>query len=150
MEFKKYRRSQVAELRPYQEGEELLGWVTISSIDKENGSPKIGDMIARNPKDHTDQWLITERYFKDNFEEAKEYNQPQLQGNSPITFLDRLVLEEQQLGEKITALNKGLSSDGFAEKVGDYQFELLNLQLSTMTAYRRVLTMRIKDLKGKH
>ena len=31
-------------------------------------SPKIGDMIAINPKDPTDQWLIEEKYFKDNHE----------------------------------------------------------------------------------
>lgn len=78
MEFKKYHRSQVAELRPYQKGEDLSDRVSISATDKENGSPKVGDMIARNPKNHEDQWLVAEQYFKDNFEEAKEYNQPQL------------------------------------------------------------------------
>jgi len=32
----------------------------------DNLSPKIGDMIAINPKNHFDQWLIEEKYFKDN------------------------------------------------------------------------------------
>lgn len=53
----------------------VFGWqyvVSISSVDKENGSPKIGDMIARNPKDHNDQWLVAEQYFKDNFEQLVE------------------------------------------------------------------------------
>lgn len=45
-------------------------------------------------------------------------------------FLERLINEEKELGEKIVGLNKGLHSDGFAQKVGDYQFELLNLQRS--------------------
>jgi len=67
-EFKKYRRSQIAELRPYEEGEMLSDRVSISKADLENGSPKKGDMIARNPKNHDDQWLIAEDYFKDNFE----------------------------------------------------------------------------------
>ena len=65
------------------------------------------------------------------------------------TFLERLILEEEELGKKIVGLNKGLQSDGFAQKVGDYQFELLNLQHGAMITYRRVLTMRIKDLKSK-
>jgi hypothetical protein len=43
--------------------------VSISDVDKANGSPKIGDMIARNPKNHNDQWLVAEKYFKDNFED---------------------------------------------------------------------------------
>jgi uncharacterized protein YozE (UPF0346 family) len=25
-------------------------------------------MIARNPKNHDDQWLVAKRYFEDNFE----------------------------------------------------------------------------------
>ncbi len=64
-------------------------------------------------------------------------------------FLERLINEEKELGEKIVGLNKGLQSDGFSQKVGDYQFELLNLQHSTMIAYRQVLIMRIKDLCDK-
>ena len=68
-EFKKYRRKQIAELRPYQEGEVLDSSVSISEADRDNGSPKVGDMIARNPKDHDDQWLVAEAYFLENFEE---------------------------------------------------------------------------------
>jgi len=42
--------------------------VSISVEDLANGSPKIGDMIARNPKNHNDQWLVAQQYFSDNFE----------------------------------------------------------------------------------
>ena len=42
--------------------------ISVSDQDLRNGSPKIGDMIARNPKNHLDQWLVAEQYFKDNFE----------------------------------------------------------------------------------
>lgn len=81
--FKQYRRKQIAELRPVSKEDrenfdgngELkfisdLGWytVSISEQDLKNGSPKIGDMIARNPKNHLDQWLVAEQYFNDNFE----------------------------------------------------------------------------------
>jgi len=68
-EFKQYRRKQIAELRPYQEGEVLSERVSVSQSDKEAGSPKVGDMIARNPKNHEDQWLVANQYFEDNFEE---------------------------------------------------------------------------------
>jgi len=81
--FKQYRRKQIAELRPvskedrenFDRNGELkfisdLRWytVSISEQDLKNGSPKIGDMIARNPKNHLDQWLVAEQYFNDNFE----------------------------------------------------------------------------------
>lgn len=68
-EFKQYRRKQIAELRPFVPGETLEG-VSISAPDKEAGSPKDGDMIARNPKNHADKWLVAALYFSDNFEEA--------------------------------------------------------------------------------
>jgi hypothetical protein len=43
--------------------------VMISAPDRKKGSPKIGDMIARNADNHRDQWLISEEYFKTNFEQ---------------------------------------------------------------------------------
>ena len=66
-EFKQYKRSAIAEMKCYQKGDDLMG-VSISDADKQNGSPKVGDMIARNPKNHNDKWLVAEQYFKDNFE----------------------------------------------------------------------------------
>lgn len=65
-EFKKYNRIQIAELRPYIEGEDLTN-IDVSTIDKKNGSPKSGDMIARNPDNHSDKWLISKEYFEKNF-----------------------------------------------------------------------------------
>jgi len=56
-------------MRPYQLGEDVAN-VSISETDCENGSPKEGDMIARNPMDHTDQWLVVKKYFVDNLEPA--------------------------------------------------------------------------------
>ena len=70
-DFKNYRRKQIAELRPYKQDEQLSEKVSISQVDKDAGSPKIGDMIARNPKNHQDQWLVAKKYFEDNFELLK-------------------------------------------------------------------------------
>jgi len=78
MEFTKYRRTQIAEMRPVTKEEIELGRlivtktrsrkaISVSEPDLQNGSPKSGDMIARNPKNHDDQWLVAKQYFKDNF-----------------------------------------------------------------------------------
>jgi hypothetical protein len=80
------------------------------------------------------------------FEGTQEEWDALVKKNNADAFLERLINEEKELGEKIVGLNKGLQSDGFAQKVGDYQFELLNLQHGAMITYRRVLIMRIKDL----
>ncbi len=65
--WRQYRRSKIAELRSYVPGEDLDG-VSIAAVDRQAGSPREGDMIARNPKNHADQWLVAAAYFADNFE----------------------------------------------------------------------------------
>ncbi len=67
IEFIQYRRKQIAELRPYVAGENL-DHVSVAEVDRVAGSPKAGDMVARNPKNHADQWLVAKQYFEDNFE----------------------------------------------------------------------------------
>lgn len=66
-EFRQYRRKQIAELRPWRAGD-AMDRISISAVDKEAGSPKFGDMIARNPVNHDDQWLVAAEYFAANFE----------------------------------------------------------------------------------
>jgi hypothetical protein len=71
-EFTQYRRKQIAELRPVTEDDFIFikqnGLISISAEDQKAGSPKPGDMVARNPKNHDDQWLVAAEYFADNFE----------------------------------------------------------------------------------
>ena len=69
MNWKQYRRKGLSEMRPYVAGEDLTG-VSISDADKKAGSPLVGDMIARNPKNHEDKWLVARKYFDENLEEA--------------------------------------------------------------------------------
>lgn len=77
MEFKKYKRKGCIEARSYtpfhkNQNEEVYllqsNGVSISKADIFNGSPKKGDMIARNPNDPNDMWLISKEYFEKNYE----------------------------------------------------------------------------------
>ena len=89
MGFKEYKRKSISEMRPVTETDikhfkqykhidtssnedphpmTPHSTVSISDEDLKAGSPKLGDMIARNPKNHKDQWLVAEQYFKDNFD----------------------------------------------------------------------------------
>jgi len=63
--FRRYRRVNVAEMRPYISGEDL----TDISVSIEDDPPKDMGMIARNPENYNDQWYVARKYFNDNFEE---------------------------------------------------------------------------------
>jgi hypothetical protein len=65
--FKQYRRTGLSEMRPFVPGENLTA-VSVSPED----IPLEGGMIARNPKNHDDQWYVAEAYFKDNLELVTE------------------------------------------------------------------------------
>jgi hypothetical protein len=65
--FHQYRRSAIAEMADWQPGFDMNN-VSVSEADKAAGSPKTGDKIARNPKNHADKWLVAAQYFTDNFE----------------------------------------------------------------------------------
>lgn len=68
-EWQQYKRKGLSEMRPWKSGDDMTG-ISVSEPDKFNGSPKPGDMIARNPKNHADQWLVAAKYFEDNLEPA--------------------------------------------------------------------------------
>ena len=68
-EFTQYRRTNIAEMRPYVL-DENVDHIPISAPDRDAGSPKEGDMIARNPVNHDEQWLVAAAYFAANFEPA--------------------------------------------------------------------------------
>ena len=61
-----YRRKGLSEMRPYVKGEDMEG---ISISDPDKGLPTLeGGMIARNPKNHADQWYVAQKYFAENLE----------------------------------------------------------------------------------
>lgn len=67
-EWKKYRRVGLSEMRPYVPGESLEH-ISVSETDD---PPSDLGMIARNPKNHDDQWYVARKYFEDNLELVPE------------------------------------------------------------------------------
>jgi hypothetical protein len=64
--WKQYKRKGLSEMRPYIKGEDIS---KISVSAEDNPETDMG-MIARNPKNHADQWYVAKKYFEDNLEEA--------------------------------------------------------------------------------
>lgn len=65
--YQKHRRTQIAEMAAWTPDFDMTG-VSVSEPDRQNGSPKEGDKIARNPANHDDRWLVSAAYFAANFE----------------------------------------------------------------------------------
>jgi len=65
--FQRFRRKSIAELRPYVPGESLER-ISVGDNCEAAGGPVAGDMVARDPKNHADQWIVIASYFREHFE----------------------------------------------------------------------------------
>lgn len=67
-EWQQYRRKGLSEMRPYVKGEDL-SHISVAEVD--DPETDMG-MIARNPKNHADQWYVARAYFEENLERVSE------------------------------------------------------------------------------
>ena len=68
METILYRKIRTQPMSPYDPKHGLPFGCSVSQADTDNGSPRVGDMIAVDPKDETNTWLVAEKFFKENYE----------------------------------------------------------------------------------
>ena len=61
-------------------------------------------------------------------------------------FQEELLIEFNELKERLDSLNANLKTKGYREKVGDYQFKLIKKQALGMDMYYNALSERLKDL----
>lgn len=70
MSEKYYRKKDLQPMFPW-DSEVDMFYVSVSEADRMGGSPKDGDMIAYNPSNPNDKWLVAQKFFDENYEEAK-------------------------------------------------------------------------------
>lgn len=61
-------------------------------------------------------------------------------------FKKRMLDEHSELKERLTKLDAALRKEGFREKVGNYQYRMMQEQAFGMEKYLIALTARMKDL----
>jgi hypothetical protein len=67
LEYKEYRKKGTQSLAPWSPDTNMT-FISVSVADRENGSPKLGDMIAINKSSPNDMWLVAEKFFIDHYE----------------------------------------------------------------------------------
>lgn len=70
--------------------------------------------------------------------------QEKLFGADNTTAYERLVAEKAALSDKMNKLGTALHSDGFLDKVGEEQYQLMCKQLIHMGEYSDILKLRIE------
>lgn len=65
-EWKLYRKKGLQPMRPYIPGENLAA----VSVSFEYWPPEVGDMIAKDPANPKDQWLVPKDVFAAKYEES--------------------------------------------------------------------------------
>lgn len=103
-------------------------------VDPTNYSEEIGKQICLE-KIEDKVWFLLGYALQDRV--YKETNS---------TFESRLIDEYKQLGDRLGKLNTALNRDGFKEKVGEKQYNLMCLQNDAMANYWNALRDRIDDL----
>ncbi|QQV91431.1 hypothetical protein M1M25_gp109 [Tenacibaculum phage Gundel_1] len=137
--FEKFTRKGVSEMRPYVLGEDLTG----VSVSKEDNPEKDMGMIARNPKNHKDQWYVAKAYFDENLQ-PEEVDASKLAEKSATepNFYDRLLIEKEQLEEKTVGLKTFIDSNPVYGKLDQVQKNLMLIQLKSMKQYLDCLDRR--------
>ena len=64
-----YRKNAAQMMRTWTPEEDMTA-VSVSDVDESNGSPKEGDMIAIGNDDPKDRWLVSEKFFADNYDQS--------------------------------------------------------------------------------
>lgn len=105
MPHKLYRKKSTQPMIEWPTDFDMTG-VSVSQADKENGSPRMGDMIAFNPLNYDDKWLVAEKFFKDNYEAT-----PDVGGEAVAWEYERAteVSEGTSLGNRYRGFERKLS-----------------------------------------
>lgn len=103
-------------------------------VDPDNYNEEIGKQICLD-KIEDKIWFLLGYALQD-----KVYK------DSNSTFKSRIIEEYMQLGDKLGKLNTALNKDGFKEKVGEKQYNLMCAQDKAMTDYWNILKDRMTDL----
>ena len=103
-------------------------------VDPDNYDEEIGKQICLD-KIEDKIWFLLGYALQD-----KVYK------DSNSTFKSRIIEEYMQLGDKLGKFNTALNKDGFKEKVGEKQYNLMCAQDKAMTDYWNILKDRMTDL----
>ncbi len=142
--FEKFTRKGISEMRPYVLGEDLIG----VSVSKEDNPEKDMGMIARNPKNHEDQWYVAKAYFDENLQPEVQPNLPELETTkTPETVHDKLVIQKQGLEDEIKGLKNFMDKNPTYKKLDQVQRSLMFQQLNYMNQYLTCLTRREEILR---
>lgn len=75
-DWNQYQRKGLSEMRPYIKGEDMTG-ISVSEVDDPENDM---GMVARNPKNHVDQWYVSRKYFDENLEPGSRPTPVSLEG----------------------------------------------------------------------
>lgn len=102
-----YQRKGLSEMRPYV-FKEPLDDISVSAYDRaailraDSDGPGPGGYIARNPKDHTDQWYVAQAYFDDNLE-------PVVRRDDKADLIDKMHAQQEGLVKAAKAALHGIT-----------------------------------------
>ena len=149
VEWKDYVKHNITPMTPWVEGMDMKN-ISVGPEDLENGSPKVGDMIARDYHTHKDMWLVSGGYHEENysevgFESDTDEEQALLGEEIKTTWQERLLMERDSLRDKVIKLNDAFKAD----LIPNDQKTILAEQKVFMSKYLTILQRRVNNIPVK-
>lgn len=80
--FRLHRMKRTTPMRPWVEGEDMTG-IAVDATTAAEGGPQPGDMVAHNPGNPQDQWLVRADHYRMHFEPVEPEPDPATPAPAP-------------------------------------------------------------------
>lgn len=120
--------------------------VTAKPMTRQEAEMYLGKLIKPAKREYSDEGYLVR--YEDGYQSWSPKAVFDKAYKPADNFLDRLIIERDELQQRLSSLTSALMQDGFREKVGNEQFFWMQEQRNAMGIYVDVLNKRITHAKN--
>ena len=117
--------------------------VTAKSMTRPEAEVVLGRVIKPAKQNYSDDGYLVQ--YEDGYRSWSPKEVFEKAYKPADNFIDRMVIERDELQKRLVGLTSSLMTEGFHEKVGDKQYYWMQEQRNAMEIYVEVLNKRITD-----
>lgn len=115
--------------------------VTAKSMTRPEAEFVLGRVIKPAKQNYSDEGYLVQ--YEDGYQSWSPKDVFEKAYKPADNFIDRMIIERDELQKRLVGLTSSLMTEGFHEKVGDKQYYWMQEQRNAMEIYVEVLNKRI-------